>query len=1033
MSPAKPGRLRIITAGAGTGKTHRLGEVVREALTRSDDPVPPEQVMAITFTRAAAGELSSRLRQALLRDGHSSLAQRLAGARIGTVHAVLAQLVDEYAFELGLPPGLGVIDEQTATKAYEEALSSAMDTTLLARSAELERRWPFFSLAKEALEVHERAVANGLMHDELHRSAAASQAALRQAFPVSAQSWESTIESWRSTCAFLLERQAPLSPTASSARAVIDALRQHEEVAWQQLQSLERKGRAEHQASMAQHIGTTRFVDDLLLATELVFAAAAAGAMRYRDDKRAWAVLDFADLERYALQLLDHDQVRNELATRVSLVVVDEFQDTSPMQLAIFNRLTEIAAHTVFVGDEKQSIFGFRGAEPSLLAELMTSEHAAAERLHVARRQRPQMVRALSAVFVAAFAEHGGAVGPVPLVPWQHSEEIDLGAEIERWPTPREGEPFTIADGVAALIEEGVLVRDRLHAGVRPVQLQDIGILCQTKAHARSVAQALASRGIAAVSRRTGLGTTVAAQVMGHALRLWNDQGDDIAASHLLRLLQHPAAPTAWAAAVHASKDAPKGSRATLWFPSLVTAARAARGAGVIAAFDAVVTTLDLMTVLRLHAGNDDWVDELGDVRSLLDRIMVAERGRGRVATTGAFIEELARLADAPEDAQGQRAAEGSQRAVEVSTWHAAKGREWPIVILAQCNRSAPDPPAGVVVEREAEVGTSPLSGRWLRYIPNPYGAPVWGQDGCYFEVVRNQDHHQRRKREADREELRLLYVACTRARDRMVFVGEDPLWQRGAFRHLQVGGRPLISEEGAKSGRVVEWAGVPLRLVVREPAPPKKRSLVARSMAVPPRHEVQPWPPAFGQPSAAAASGAMLRSVELGEPFWLRNVANVREDLNRLGRCLHAYFAVDVVDNDDDRGLHRAAQHLLRFDCSTMLDAPDVHQMSRRLRTAMLQEFAPIAMRSEVPLWHRPNGATIWRGQIDLLVDHEGGAAIIDHKTTLEDDVSHYAGQLAAYHLAVEGLTGRPVTARIIYLPVQSRLVWLAQPPAHP
>ncbi|MFM8558822.1 MAG: UvrD-helicase domain-containing protein, partial [bacterium] len=119
--------IEIVSASAGSGKTHRLVEVLEHAVTQGG--VRPEAVIATTFTVKAAAELRERVRLRLLENGLVSEAQRLALARIGTVNSVCGSLVTDYAFELGLSPELRVLDEEGAEEAFERTLSARADVS----------------------------------------------------------------------------------------------------------------------------------------------------------------------------------------------------------------------------------------------------------------------------------------------------------------------------------------------------------------------------------------------------------------------------------------------------------------------------------------------------------------------------------------------------------------------------------------------------------------------------------------------------------------------------------------------------------------------------------------------------------------------------------------------------------------------------------------------------------------------------------------------------------------------------------------
>ncbi len=121
------------------------------------------------------------------------------------------------------------------------------------------------------------------------------------------------------------------------------------------------------QAAAARHLGHPRLRDELHQLIRLMFDIASRGLEAYQSLKRERGLLDFVDQEVHALELLCRPDVREVLKEQLDLVLVDEFQDTSPLQLAIFLKLAELAGQSVWVGDPKQAIFGFRGTDPALM------------------------------------------------------------------------------------------------------------------------------------------------------------------------------------------------------------------------------------------------------------------------------------------------------------------------------------------------------------------------------------------------------------------------------------------------------------------------------------------------------------------------------------------------------------------------------------------------------------------------------------------------------------------------------------------
>ena len=98
-----------------------------------------------------------------------------------------------------------------------------------------------------------------------------------------------------------------------------------------------------------------------------LFKIAADSLEHYQTLKQKRGLIDFVDQEQLVLSALDNRNVTDVLRDELDLLLVDEFQDTSPIQLALFLKLAELAKEAVFVGDVKQAIYGFRGSDPELM------------------------------------------------------------------------------------------------------------------------------------------------------------------------------------------------------------------------------------------------------------------------------------------------------------------------------------------------------------------------------------------------------------------------------------------------------------------------------------------------------------------------------------------------------------------------------------------------------------------------------------------------------------------------------------------
>jgi ATP-dependent exoDNAse (exonuclease V) beta subunit len=144
-------------------------------------------------------------------------------------------------------------------------------------------------------------------------------------------------------------------------------------------------------------------LDPALECVERVFAIAARLLDKISEYKRAEGILEFSDLEVLFLELLSFESVRTDLADSIKYVFVDEFQDVSPIQLKIFQTLSEIVGDSCWVGDPKQAIYGFRGSDSSLVNSVITSMKDKVEKLEFSHRSLPQLVDASNGIFVSVY------------------------------------------------------------------------------------------------------------------------------------------------------------------------------------------------------------------------------------------------------------------------------------------------------------------------------------------------------------------------------------------------------------------------------------------------------------------------------------------------------------------------------------------------------------------------------------------------------------------------------------------------------
>lgn len=1061
--------IEIVSASAGSGKTYKLVSVLEAALVDPNHPVRPEAIIATTFTVKAAAELRERVRLRLLANGHVSAAQRMSAARIGTVNSVCGTLVSEYAFELGLSPELRGLDESAADEAFEKALAARVslepdadgvmstDNASALALQDLAERMPGLEWLERVRELATYARTNRIEPEALRACADRSiESLFRQLSPASddGQALEDRIVD--TVRAFVAS--PALDATKTTKEVVDNATRFLREIDdgrlptwpdWARLVRMADKVAVKSRALYAPVVSAARTIEqhprlheDLRSAIRHVHDLAAQALVDYQAYKRQWGLLDFVDQERHALTLLELPHVQEQLRGSLDLVLVDEFQDTSPLQLEVFLALARIAPRSVWVGDQKQAIYGFRGTDPALMDTVVQAieerSQKAVETLTESWRSRAGLVRLTSEVFAAAFATQGIPAERVKLSPSPRTPDPDdLGPVVELWRyrvgSQRKSEAAAaVVTGVADLLQdEDTRVRDRVTGESRRARAGDLAVLCRRHADALRLADALEEAGFRAIIGRPGLLETLEVRVVIAALRLWVDAHDAFAAAELGRLLAMPDDPAGWlerllATPKQAFFDLPEVVR-------IVERKAASPATGVLAVFDAAMEAVGVRELClrwgrsaqrhanldRLRAHALDYLARCGDDQ--------------RTPTLPGLVVALLHLADKHDDEQATPAEED---AVTLMTLHGAKGLEWPIVLMHGLDRNMDPDVFGVHVMTDGDGFRfeSPLAGRWLRFWPDPFVTPA--SRYASRPSHKGMELHDRtldcaeRREVASREErelLRLLYVGWTRARDRLVLTTKaEKLLEHDWGRFRDASGQPILTEP--EHGGPVTWAGHAFDLRVREMTMTRIPAEPTTSDSGYPIATPRAYPLARVQPSG------LERTCELGalERLTPAMTPQRTEDYLELGDAIHAFFAGDQPSDTKDARAVMAEAQLQAFGVAECVPPADLARSAEALRAWIGQRWPEAVWRREWPLqWRMPDGSEV-RGYADLVLETRGGLVVLDHKCLNcgYDEAlaaaAGYHGQLSAYAEMLTRALGRPVIGRWIHLVFQGVCVEL-------
>jgi ATP-dependent helicase/nuclease subunit A len=1098
-----------VAASAGSGKTKVLTDRVLRLLLQPGQA--PNRLLCLTFTKAAAAEMATRLARSLGRwavaeeaslatelrrltgrapdEAGMARARRLfaevldlpGGMRISTIHAFCQSLLRGFPLEAGLTPMFAVAEEADAALLLAEAREAVLaapgaGAAALEALAGLVPADAFAALvaalardrAKLAAALQAAGGLAGLAaqvaghlglppgSDEAALLAAAAEAAddallgiarlqgasrnaNDQARAARMAAWLAGDAGHRGTrwaewCEIFLTKEGTVRASLCTKQVgprhaeIVDAMQREAE----RVLAVEGQRRAcrLHAATMA-----------LLALGEPVLRG-------YEAEKRRRGLLDFDDLIGRARAVLEDPGsawVLYKLDGGLDHVLLDEAQDSNPAQWGIAAALTEEffaglggregAPRTVFaVGDVKQSIYAFQGADPSGFARwrgafsdrCRTIDAELRDvQLNVSFRSTAPVLALVDAVFAEGPARAGVVEGTAPLT--HRPDRLGHAGTVELWPVLEAGEaeppePWMVpeappqhaagpeallADALAARIGDWIARGEALPARGRAMRPGDILVLVRrrTGGFLPRLVRALKEKGVpVGGADRLTLIEQIAVQdllALGDVLLL---PEDDL---QLAALLKSPL--------VGLDEDAlfrlAHGREGSLW--SRLAAARGGAGpvsvaadriAGWMARADHQTPHALFAGVLGEDRGRAALLARLGpDAADPVDEFLNAALAyeRAHPPSLQGFCHWLRQGG-----AQVKREAEGAADVVRIMTVHNAKGLQAPVVIL-------PDTVATTAQDR------------FLRWTEE--GLPLWAprkehQAPAYAALL----EAEAARRAA--EEHRLLYVALTRAEDRLLVCG----WQRskrpaGCWYELVAAGFGRLAgarEEafaprdfGAPAEAGFAAGAVLRRLDCVQDAPPRQDEAPAMRAA---EAALPGWvrEPAPAEAGEAAVAPSALGGEAVAAPHGLADPAGLRF---RRGRLVHA-----LLQHLPDHAPEARAAAARRF-----LARP-AHGLDEAAQESLLAEvlgliaelpeaFAPGSL-AEAPVVGRVGGRAV-AGQVDRLVVGPDRVLVLDYKTNrpppeeVADVAPAYLRQMAAYRAVLrEAFPGRRVECALVW-----------------
>jgi ATP-dependent helicase/nuclease subunit A len=872
----------LVVAGAGTGKTRTLVERCLHCLLEEKPPASLEEILMVTFTDAAAAEMRQRIRARIEEKIASEprdqrWPEQLAlfeTAHIGTLHSFSLKLLREHFYELELDPQLAVMAEEEARLLADETLDDILQAHYAGKTQAAQAVRELIETHGRGWEVPVRALVLRLHHyTQTLRDAegwfTAQLAMFETPGPDEWRTWLADgLRDWRGQWQPWLAAEAEGGGNKIVAQCV-DALlglpgqpgREAWAAALKQIiladQNCPPGKKAAWRKPLEGFLEEARFLESVTevkagkdpLAEDWEWVRGQMAALlnlareftvRFAEGKRELGMVDFHDLEQHALRLLwdratgQPTEAARQWRERLRFVFVDEYQDINDAQDAILKALSREgpAANRFLVGDVKQSIYGFRLANPHIFqhyVETWRSNHGTTIPLVDNFRSRESVIEFINSVFGALMQRETGSV------PYDEEARLRFGAAEERValslardPAPRVELHLRLRGGESAgegaqagvelmnLEEAGkearlVAVRLReLKAGghpvwdknlgrMRPVEWGDMAVLLRSPmGKAESFAREFVRAGVPLVVARSGFYDSAEVADLLSLLQLMDNPLQDLPA---LAVLRSPLVGMSLDELAAMRLAQPEGH---VW-----TALQRYHDAGAgksgwpkaerflrnFAAWRRLARQVSLSHCLEAVLDGTHYADWLltqprGEQRHAnVRRLLALARQFDRFQRQGLF--RFLRFVEAQQAAEmgPEVAAVAGENSVSLMSIHQSKGLEFPVVVAADLGKpfNLSDLRAEMILDEKYGVCPQikpPHSGQ--RYPSLPW----W--------LAR-----RRQKQESLGEELRLFYVAMTRVRDTLILSGAISATKFAAARQK---GTELDDASLLMAGNYLDW-----------------------------------------------------------------------------------------------------------------------------------------------------------------------------------------------------------------------------------
>ncbi len=1048
----------FVSAGAGSGKTYTITQKIAQMIKEGE--CRAEKIILTTYTEAAAKELREKVRSKLYADSLYEAAMNIDNAAIGTIHSIAYQLVSRYWYLLGISANVSIMPDEDSSFYISQSLSSlpteedlqlfdnvckSLNPTITedGKTVVDSDFWK-----KELKNIIDKTAELCISETDLEKAKEESKKLLCDVLQWNG--FDITNDIVKDICSRLKHIFEKIIDHAkkdkeATRKELYDSIKDLEKyndnigtLPISKMMSILSKYSSQNE-KLPKYVSQdfandVEFFDALLLKVpasnqvrilvdnyiDTIFRLAIQWKKEYEIFKQERCLLDYSDLLLKFKELLDKNEVVSDIKSRYNVAFVDEFQDCSPLQVQSFVRLSELMTQSIWVGDIKQAIYGFRGTNTKLIKSVIDEVEQGKEGnkldcLKHCWRSNETIVSLINNVFCEKVFK-----GQID------DEYIKLGipCRTEQDPSaPRERELRHIhviegkknKEGKFAIIPNK---KDSPNAWVDEVErllesgykANEIAILYRNNKSVDACAKILRKRGIAFNTKidekENGNNSTVDSvssfinAIVSFAAREDNELSKAIIAhcveegyttskilSDKLRYLSEDTEKKGWLKDLDIIKRFSKIRRAI-------------SNQSVSAAVETIIVELNLCDLLKRIVPKIPAYNYCSTLQTKATSYEGMCSNLGLSSTLVGFVEYLK---------SHPISCPGDENGVSVMTYHKSKGLEWPCVILCSLNDEPGDSQKtffGILTYNTTEK-------TFLRLVP---GA-LKDLSKNIMDRFEDNEFFKDIKHAAIDEAKRLMYVGMTRPKEQLILATYGT--KNGDKWLTSIGCEPVDSHSNATK---ILWSGSEWNHSVHNYIAPDETELSANEKV---EFDVLKQPKERSTFENKFVSPSKVESAI--DIYNTKLIANFAERMQ--------IRAVDAKDNTIGNFIHHVmclwnGEEKLFEDLSAkygvLVDAKNVATSINKFMSWMKDTYGePIGIYKELPFsFVNDKGQTI-NGEIDLVYSTAQGDVLVDYKTyqgavsdiTDKDSnfsASKYSGQISLYEAALKR-KGSSIRARII------------------